>query len=45
LLTESDLTVAQVAVDTGFYDQSHFTRTFRRLSGLTPVAYRELMRL
>jgi len=45
LLTESDLTVAQVAVDTGFYDQSHFTRTFRRLSGLTPGAYRELMRL
>ncbi|MDI6705502.1 MAG: AraC family transcriptional regulator [Bacillota bacterium] len=24
----------------GFYDQSHFTRTFRRYVGMTPSDYR-----
>ena len=29
-----------VAVATGFYDQSHFTTRFRRLVGVTPARYR-----
>ena len=33
---------AQAAAETGFADQSHFTRYFTRFSGLTPGAYREL---
>jgi AraC family transcriptional regulator len=29
-----------IAVSAGFADQSHFTRTFRRLTGTTPAAFR-----
>jgi AraC-like DNA-binding protein len=32
--------VGAIALDTGFYDQSHFTRAFRRHTGMTPLAYR-----
>jgi len=32
--------LSQVATAAGFYDQSHFTRTFRRLTGMTPTEYR-----
>ncbi len=32
--------VGQIALDCGFYDQSHFTRAFRQNTGLTPLAYR-----
>jgi AraC-like DNA-binding protein len=31
--------IAQVALDTGFADQSHFTRSFKRLLGVTPGQY------
>ncbi|MFZ5828632.1 MAG: helix-turn-helix domain-containing protein [Planctomycetota bacterium] len=41
LLAESDQTVAKIALATGFYDQSHFTKHFRRQMGLTPRAYRD----
>ena len=33
-----------VAAEAGFADQSHFTRTFKRLLGLSPTAYRRRMR-
>jgi AraC family transcriptional regulator len=39
-LEESRLSLAQIALDAGFADQSHFTRTFRRETGQTPSAYR-----
>ena len=32
--------LAKVATEFGFADQSHFTREFRRLQGETPLAYR-----
>ncbi|MBC8069646.1 MAG: helix-turn-helix transcriptional regulator [Deltaproteobacteria bacterium] len=32
--------VAEAALATGFYDQSHFARHFRRLVGITAVAYK-----
>ena len=35
--------LAQVAVDAGFADQSHFTRSFRRHFGVTPGRYRRLL--
>jgi len=28
--------LAQIAIDTGYYDQSHFTNEFRKLSGYSP---------
>ena len=31
--------IAQVALDTGFSDQSHFSNTFRRITGATPRQY------
>jgi transcriptional regulator GlxA family with amidase domain len=43
-LTDSDDGIAQIALDAGFYDQSHFTRTFKRHFGLTPLAYRRAAR-
>jgi AraC family transcriptional regulator len=35
-----DLTLAQVASQTGFWDQGHFTRHFKRLIGVTPKRFR-----
>ena len=31
--------IADVAVETGFYDQSHFTRAFAGCVGTTPLRY------
>jgi AraC-like DNA-binding protein len=39
-LEETSLPVGQIALDCGFYDQSHFTRAFRSSTGLSPLAYR-----
>ena len=33
-------TLAEVALDSGFCDQSHLTRSFRRAHGITPSEYR-----
>ena len=33
-----------IALDAGFADQSHLTRTFRRVTGLTPAAFRRSLR-
>jgi AraC family transcriptional regulator len=40
----TDDPIARIALDAGFADQSHFTRSFRRYHGLTPGRYRELVR-
>ena len=39
-LDDTDLPIAAIAGDCGFYDQSSFTRQFRRAVGMTPGAYR-----
>jgi AraC family transcriptional regulator len=41
LLANSDLPLSTIALDLGFYDQSHFTRVFRQLTGATPGIFRE----
>lgn len=38
-LATSRVSVAQVAADVGFYDQSHFNRAFRMAYGAPPSAY------
>lgn len=40
LLTMSDDTLADVATACGYYDQSAFTRHFRRVTATTPASYR-----
>ena len=40
LLETDDLSMAQVASECGFYDQSHFSRQFKTSTGLTPLEYR-----
>ena len=40
LLTRGKLSIAEVATESGFYDQAVFTRTFGRLTGETPLQFR-----
>ena len=40
LLTNSDLSITQVALAVGFSESAHFTRMFQREVGVTPRAYR-----
>ena len=39
-LLENSATIAEVALATGFCDQSHFIRHFEKIVGLTPTDYR-----
>ncbi|HYX70405.1 MAG TPA: AraC family transcriptional regulator [Terriglobales bacterium] len=39
-LAADDAPLNGIAAEAGFADQSHFTRTFRRATGLTPARYR-----
>ena len=39
-LLKPEESIAGVAVSAGFYDQSHFAKTFKRLIGMTPAGYR-----
>src|SRR5262249_33352621 len=40
-LANSTLPLSAIALDFGFYDQSHFTRIFRQLTGATPGVFRQ----
>lgn len=44
LLTLTAHSIVEVALRSGFYDQSHFTRKFRMATGMTPKAYRRRFR-
>jgi AraC-like DNA-binding protein len=44
LLAGTNMSLAQIALESGFSDQSHFSRRFRDRIGLTPRAYRRLSR-
>lgn len=43
-MSGTDAPLSRIAADAGFYDQSHFTRTFKRLTGMTPTEYRAASR-
>lgn len=40
VLTERTASLSEVALQAGFYDQSHFTRVFKRHTGMTPAQFR-----
>lgn len=43
LLAETDETLSAIAFGTGYADQSHFTRHFKRAMGVPPGEYRRLL--
>jgi AraC family transcriptional regulator len=42
-LANPDLPLSRVAFEVGFADQSHFTRTFKRYTGMSPGQYRTFL--
>ena len=40
LLSTTQGSISEIAAATGFYDQSHFTKRFRKVTGTTPLEYR-----
>jgi AraC-like DNA-binding protein len=44
LLRTADVRIGDIAISVGFHDQSHFTRMFRRLGGLSPKEFRKAVR-
>ena len=40
LMLSSDAPLSEIAINCGFADQAHFTRTFKKLRGMTPGYYR-----
>lgn len=44
LLSSTEKSIAEVGFEVGFYDQSHFTKRFRKATGITPLAYRKKRR-
>jgi AraC family transcriptional regulator len=43
-LAQTDLPLSAIAARVGFYDQSHFTNSFKRATARTPAQYRALFR-
>ena len=39
--SNADLPINEVAMKCGFYDASHFTRTFKQVMGVTPTQYKK----
>lgn len=44
MLAETSMALAAVAVEAGFYDQSHFARVFKRLIGMTPGVWQGMVK-
>ncbi len=45
MLTDTDMTIAEISARLGFSDQAHLTKVFRQIAGETPAAWRRLRRL
>jgi AraC family transcriptional regulator len=41
LLRDPSLSISEISLACGFTNQSHFTRLFRKHTGVTPKTYRE----
>ncbi len=42
LLSRKDLSLTDIALDTGFYSSQHFSSTFKKLTGYTPREFRKM---
>ena len=42
LIKRSDRSLTEIGLECGFFDQSHFIRTFKQVTGFTPKEYRRL---
>ena len=42
LIRSSDASLTRIAFSVGFTEQSHFCRSFRHVTGMTPRAYRSI---
>ncbi len=42
-MLEPEISLAEIGLATGFADQSHFTRTFRKVTGVSPGRFREIL--
>jgi two-component system response regulator YesN len=40
LLLNTDISIADCSIESGFYDQSHFTKTFKQIEKITPSQFR-----
>jgi AraC family transcriptional regulator len=40
----TDKPLVEIALDAGFADQTHFTRSFRRVTGMTPTEFRSIFK-
>ena len=45
LLRDTDCRIVDVAFSSGYTDPAHFSRAFRRMTGVTPHQFREQSRL
>jgi AraC family transcriptional regulator len=41
-MAQTQLSLAEIAIQVGFVDQSHLHRHFKRLVGITPKNYRNI---
>ena len=41
LLLNTDINLADISIETGFFDQSHFTKTFKEIEEMTPSDFRQ----
>jgi len=42
-MLRSDMPMAEIGLAAGFADQSHFTRSFRRVTGMSPARFRSMI--
>ena len=45
LLLNRDISIADVAIEAGFFDQSHFSKTFKKIERMTPFHFRRKYKL
>lgn|SRR5262245_32023688 len=44
LMTNSELSLSQIAITSGFYDQGHFSNKFKKHHGMSPSEFRHALR-